>query len=35
VAARLMARHDACFAHLTTFGAAFLVLAAVKPEGTK
>ena len=31
MAARRMARHDACFARLTTFGAAFVALAAVKP----
>lgn len=35
MAARMMARHDAGFARLTTFGAAFLALAAVKPEATK
>jgi len=32
--ARLMARHDNHFAHLTTLGAAFLVLAAIKPNST-
>jgi SAM-dependent methyltransferase len=30
-AARLMARYDACFAHWTTVGAAFIAMAAVKP----
>jgi len=31
VAARLMARHDACLSRVTDIGAAFLVLAATKP----
>lgn len=34
-AARLMAPHDARLARLTTFGAAFLALAAVKPKVAK
>ncbi len=32
--ARLMGRHDNQFAHLTTLGAAFLALAAIKPNST-
>lgn len=35
VAARLMARHDACLARLTPFGAAFVALAAVKPGAAR
>jgi ubiquinone/menaquinone biosynthesis C-methylase UbiE len=33
-AARLMARYDACFAHYTTLGAAFIAMAAVKPDAS-
>lgn len=34
-AARLMAPYDACFAHYTTLGAAFIAMAAVKPDAAR